>query len=750
MKRTVLRGRWPLWGKRTSHPDSEKITLTATVPGNIQLDLSEAGYLPADLFMGENVKKTEDFEDFEWHYSRSFTAPDTRKNVFLVFKGVDCLAEYFINGEKIGESDNMLIPFEFEIGKYLKDGENTLDVHIKSPTVAAHGYQYDLFAITVSWRKTPVNTAIRRAPHTYGWDIMPRAVTSGIWRDVYIEERDDIYFTQMFVYADGERTPRFSFDTASEWCDFHGVEIEIEGSCGDSKFYHRVKAPHKAGHFDFDIPNQKLWWPYGYGEANVYDYEARIYREGKLLHTAKSQFGIRKVTLDRTDKTDGVRGRFRFLINGTEIMCKGSNWVPLDAFHSRDAERYDEALALVKDIGCNILRCWGGNVYEDHAFFDFCDRNGVMVWQDFAMACNNYPKDREFLEGLYKEASTVIRELRHHPSIILWSGDNEVDQMTAPFGVRPSLNKITREVLSDAVLRNDVGRPYLPSSPYIPDETFDTVGEVAQGSPEDHLWGARDYFKTDFYKNAKAHFVSEMGYHGCPSLESIKKFITPERVWPYQNNPEWTLHSSDQEGSDHRVMLMEKQVRQLFGEVPTDSEEYILASQISQAEAKKFFIEHLRIGRPNKTGIIWWNLLDGWPQMSDAVVDYYFTKKLAYHYIKRSEAPFAIAVDEIKNWCAGVYALNDTLAEKRGTFSIKDANTEDVLVRADFSAAKNASTKIGSLPILYSEHKMLIIEWSLESGERGINHYLCGYPPHSLCDYKALMKKHKLDGDIFN
>ena len=744
MQRISLNGKWQLRGKPELR-DCEPIMLDAEVPGCAQLDMSRAGILPEDLFFGENIRETEKYEDYEWWYSRTFTAPAERERVFIVFRAVDCIAEYYLNGTLIGKSDNMFIPVEFEIGKYLKDGENEITVHLSSPTVAAHSYESDIHAIAITSPVLNVTaTHIRRAAHTYGWDIFPRAVTAGIWREVYIEVRDKIYFTQAFVETTRPGNHRFIFDTASDFRDFREVEVEIEGSCGDSRFYRRTEVRERAKHIRFSIPSPKLWWPYGYGEPNMYDMEARIYSEGKLVHTKKIRFGIRTVVLDRTDETDGVNGRFRFLINGVEVMAKGSNWVPLDAFHCRDASRYSEALALVKDIGCNILRCWGGNVYEDHEFFNFCDDNGVMVWQDFSMACNVYPKDDEFLGKIYEEAASVIKEYRQHPSIILWSGDNEIDQMSAFAGIRPSSNKISREVLPNAVYRHDIGRPYLASSPYIPDATFDRKGSNGQGSPEDHLWGARDYFKADFYKNAICHFVSEMGYHGCPDLESIKKFISPDKVWPYQNNSEWILHSSDQYGNDGRVMLMHRQVRQLFGEIPTDPETYILASQLSQAEAKKFFVEHMRIGRPNKSGIIWWNLLDGWPQMSDAVVDYYFTKKIAYRYIKRSQAPFSMAFDEIKNWRSAIYALNDTLTEKRGELTVTDAETGETVLKKRFTAKPNASSAVASLEVFYSECKMFILDWTLDDGTAGRNHYLAGYPPFNLEKYREWMEKYNI------
>jgi beta-mannosidase len=190
-------------------------------------------------------------------------------------------------------------------------------------------------------------------------------------------------------------------------------------------------------------------------------------------------------------------------------------------------------------------------------------------------------------------------------------------------------------------------------------------------------------------------------------------------------------------------MLMEKQVKQLFGEVPIDPEKYVLASQISQAEAKKFFVERMRIGRPDKTGIIWWNLLDGWPQMSDAVVDYFFEKKLAYRYIKRSQAPFVIAAGELRMWTLPIYACNDTLAAKSGHLTVKDSDTDELIYECDFAAEINTSTLIAELPIYYSDKKMLIFEWTVD-GERGFNHYVCGYPPLSLDTYSALMGKYGL------
>ena len=741
MKNISLNGTWSLKGRPQSFPETPMISLSATVPGCVQLDLSAAGYLPEDLYMGSNITTTEKYEGYEWWYERSFTAPEERKNVFLVFEGVDCVAEYFLNGEKFGESENMLIAHEFEIGSLLRDGENTLTVHIKSPVIYANSFDIPVKHY-LNWGRDTANTNIRKAPHSYGWDIMPRAVTSGLWREVRLEIRDKIYFSQLFAYPTSNGCQLFC-QLECDWSEIHDIVIKAEGSCGeDSSFYGETVIPRGMRHgrtdeFGLRFKNPKQWMPYGYGDPNVYDGTVSIYQSGELIHTAPLSFGLRTVKLDCTDTTDGKSGSFRFLVNEVEIMAKGSNWVPLDAFHSRDAERYGKALELVREIGCNILRCWGGNVYEDHSFFDFCDRNGIMVWQDFAMGCSSYPQDDRFKKLIKDEARAVIRKLRNHPSLILWAGDNEIDQLHFGYGMDPGANKITREWLPEEVDLNDPSRQFLPSSPYF------APGANFKNLPEDHAWGPRDYFKSDFYKHNQAHFLSETGYHGCPSMASRKKFITPEKLWPYFNNDEWILHSSDQLGDDSRVMLMHKQVAQLFGDVPTTPDEYIFASQASQAEAKKYFIERMRVRRPTKTGIIWWNLLDGWPQMSDAVVGYYYDKKLAFGYIKRSQAPFAIIADEISHWNLPIYACNDTALAKAGHFTVTDTTDGRVIYESDFSVGANTSKRIASLPTYYSDKKILVFKWDI-NGETGFNHYVCGYPPFTLKEYADIVEKYGL------
>ncbi len=732
--------------------------IDATVPGNVELDLISAGLLPEDIFKGENIKKAQKFETYEWWYEKTFTAPqkpDADQNVTLHFAGVDCVAEYFLNGEKLGSSENMFISHDFDVADKLKYGEeNTLVVHISSAVLKGASYDIEPNCATFTWHQTNISLNVRKAPHSYGWDIMPRAVSAGLWRDVELKIESKYCFKYAYFRLkemsgkNGMVSVIYNTVVPPQYA-FNFTKLRITGSCGENTF--EFENDELGMHFcasgiqHFNIPNIALWWPKGYGEANIYDIKMELLTpEDEVIISKNLKVGFRTLELRHSDVVE-KDGCFEFVINGKRIMTVGANWVPMDVYHSRDKSRYKKALDMADDLGCNILRCWGGNVYEDHEFFDYCDSHGIMVWQDFAMACHYYPQTEEFMNKIKAEAEWVVKELRGHPSLVVWCGDNEIDSMLA-LQTNPAQNRLTREVLPKVIERLDPYRPYIASSPYISEKAYFS-GENYQGSaiyPEDHLWGPRDYFKSNFYKGSKAYFVSETGYHGCPARKSVEKFIDPEYVWPYEDNRQWNLHSSDQKaggGWSGRTMLMHKQVKTLFGTVPDNLDDYALASQISQAEAKKFFIENMRRQMARNGGIIWWNLVDGWPQMSDAIVDYYYEKKLAYDFIKRSQQPFIIMLGEMAPWGHEVITANSTLQKVSGSVKISDMDTGEVYFEKSFTAGANCNTTLGKLPLMYSDKGMFLIEWELSDGKKGFNTYLYGSPAYSFEQYKGWLKK---------
>ncbi|UKS24374.1 hypothetical protein LOZ80_22415 [Paenibacillus sp. HWE-109] len=738
---------WPI-----HHPDDLSSlpipAIQAAVPGNVELDLVSSGRLP-EPFHGTHINELRPLEHYEWWYSLEFSAPPDMKGLRteFVFQGVDCFATYWLNGDKLGSSDNMFIEVHLETThSLLFDRPNKLFVRLCSPIVEAMKRSTD----TICYG--PITNGeqlfVRKAAHSFGWDIMPRAVSAGIWRSVALNviqdhALTDLYFHTISVEKDFSNAqiglffrvatdPKFFYD---------GLELRITGSSGESKFQISKPVLFNLGTLTISVDNPRLWWPSGYGEAQLYEVTTELLHQGRVLASRTERIGIRQAQLIRTETTTSeAGGEFLFQVNHTPIMCKGSNWVPMDVFHSRDASRYETALQLFCETGCNMIRCWGGNVYEDHAFFDFCDQHGLMVWQDFAMACAVYPQTPEFFEAMRLEASSVVKKLRNHASLVLWCGDNECDEAYQWYGLPdPSVNGITRKLLPDIIQQYDPHRAYLPSSPYLSPDVI-RAGNMNM-APERHLWGPRDYYKSSYYQTSADHFISEIGYHGCPNLSSMRKFIDDEQLWPFDsNNEQWVAHATEVSGSQGpnatRIQLMANQIKELFGTIPDSLENFILASQISQEEAKKFFIEMTRLKKWRKTGILWWNMIDGWPQFSDAVVDYYYGAKLAFHYIRRVQQPVCIMVDEPSNWHVRVAAGNDSREAATGTYRLWDADSQETLLEGRFHVAANENAELGKIPISHSQKRLFLIQWTMDGITYG-NHYLLGFPAFALADYQG-------------
>lgn len=764
MNKILLEGKTKLsfWDGKAKNP---KVTeIPAQIPGNVEIDMMNADILP-DIYFGENIKLLRDYEMYNYKYEIVFhaVAPKSDERVFLHFEGVDCIAEYFLNGKAFGKSKNALIDHRFDVTELLKDGENILEVAITSPIIYAEGLDYGAYEWAYYMNYEALR--VRKAPHSYGWDITPRLFGCGIWREIYIEyeqpnEIFELYMTNRNFF-DGMAQIMCVFDTKIDKPNYKDVYLKLTGAVdGKNEFEYTHKVRFCKGNFSFDLKEPKLWWPAGYGKANVYDITAELISDGVVVATYHTVMGIRTIKLIKSEYEDMHQGEFVFLVNGEKIMCHGTNWVPLDALHSKDAKRYDKALPLMTDLGCNMVRCWGGNVYEDHKFFDYCDRNGIMVWQDFAMACAFYPQDQEFLGEMAAEAAAVVKKLRKHPSIALWSGDNECDvhySSISKMAIDPNKNKITREVLPEAIRKYAPYSEYLPSSPYLsPTVLKKTLERTREQTPirkrypgelykcivpEDHPWGPRDYFKSDYYTSLDCSFFSETGTVGCPNLSTLKTFISEDKLWPW-DNAQWFAHTtadSKNDGYAYHVTLFEDGIKEFFGDVPDNIEDFILASQINQAESFKYMIERVRMEKWRTTGILWWNVINSWPQFDNSVVTYDFAKKLAYYYIKRSQEPVMLAMSGPSSWVCYLTACNDTLEEKKISYKVWDADTKEVMRAGDAVIEKNMSVNIDHFPCYHGERRLFIIEWQCD-GKTYYNHYLAGYPPFDLDKYREWLK----------
>lgn len=528
------------------------VTIPSMVPGNVELDLLSAGIIK-DPMIGNNVNSLRKYEGYQWCYSRSFTTPAMEKGqkLQLFFGGIDCLADIWLNGQKVGSSDNMLIEQKYDITRFLKEnGVNELKVILRSVVLEAQ--KYVLGSIGTYWDLNTESQHIRKAPHMFGWNIMPRVVSAGLWRDVELRVLDAVRFENVNwltyrvdvpnksanMYADFQlKLPFEYYDKANFTISLKRNGKEVFSKTG-LLLAHIMRIHVNMGNVDF-------WWPRGYGDAALYEAEIKIIDKDKnVLASDIRNIGIRTVKLDKTDlSTPEKPGKFCFIINGEQVFIKGTNWTPLDALHSRDASLLPAVLEMVKDLNCNMIRCWGGNVYEDTPFYDFCDKNGIMIWQDFAMGCTFYPQGSEFQKMIESEIKSIVLKLRTHPSIALWSGNNEndvaINWQLWDFHINPNFDEVSRKTIARVLYEFDPTRPYLPSSPYCSPK-FSESGKDIDNLPEYHIWGNAVYYKAPFYTTYfNANFVSEIGYHGCPSRKSLEKMFDKDFVYPWVKGFEW-------------------------------------------------------------------------------------------------------------------------------------------------------------------------------------------------------------------
>lgn len=730
-------------------------TINATVPGNVELDLLAAGIIK-EPSVGNNIYALRKYEGYQWCYERHFAAPSLAKgeHAIISFGGIDCMADVFLNGKKIGEAENTFIGYEFDVTKDLKSGDNLLQVVIRSAFMEAQKHLIGLY----SFRHYTESVWIRKPRHCYGWDIMPRLVSAGLWRNVDLIVKSPVNITDVnwvTVEADAKTNKASGFvdvQFKAPFEMFDKMRVNVTLSRDGKKVFEKEEiVPTLAWRMEYNVDNAELWWPRSYGKAALYDAVVQLKDEkGNVLAVDKRKFGFRTIKLDRSEMNRDGKGKFCFIVNGEKIFCRGTNWVPLDGFHSRDAKWVDSTIAMCVDLNCNMIRCWGGNVYEDTRFFDLCDENGIMIWQDFAMAGIFYPQTEEFLSKIRKEITSVVLKFRSHPSIALWSGNNENDASltwTLPsFKIDPNNDAISRKLIPEILYEFDPTRPYLPSSPYYSEEAY-LNGCESNDLPENHLWGPRGYYKAPFYTQATSKFVSEIGYHGCPNKESLQKMFTPDAVYPWTKDGNWNDEWYTKSVRPHpyfiefkgRNDLMTNQIKLLFGFRPTTLEDFIASSQSTQAEAMKYFVERFRGSKFDRTGILWWNVRDGWPIVSDAIVDYYNSKKLAYYFIKNAQYDICVLVNDPINGEYQLMAVNDTREAVTGKVKVSDIASGKELFKGDFKINANDRTLVAAIPELQGQG-MLLIEYET-GGKQLKNHYLYGTPPFKFTDYRKWLKK---------
>ncbi len=651
--------------------------LKAEIPGVVHLDLLRHGLIP-DPFAGNNEAILQWIGDSTWIYRLNFdtdTVWQYHDRVEVVFEGIDTYALITLNGTQLGKTGNMFRSYRFDIKPLLRPHNNLLEVALlPAYTEGLKRLQKSRYTLVADNDRGQFKTSVftRKAPFHYGWDWAPRFITAGIWKPVRIEAWSETrmsqiqFITTRLTASRAQITARATIESLRE----SKATITIRD---DSRSVLRAKKiilkPGKHTYdVDFAITQPKLWWPNGMGEQHLYTLETTLaVSGGSQCHS--DNIGLRTVEL--VQEPDALGSSFMFRVNGMPVFMKGANIIPSDVFLPRvEPEKVEKLVGMARDANMNMLRVWGGGIYPDKAFYEACDRMGILVWQDFIFACSFYPWDDDFLADVSEEATGQVRRLRNHPSLALWCGNNEISEAWHHWGYQKAYGwsaedsaaiwqgylRLFEHTLPGVLMQEDPGRPYWPSSP-----------KHGWGSPlsltrgDSHYWGVwwgEEPF--EMYEKKIPRFASEYGFQSFPAATTLGTYVTPS---------EWKLTSSQVQnhqkhprGFELIDLYLERQLP-----MPRRFDDYFYLSQVLQAEGIGRAIEAHRRHMPYCMGSLYWQLNDCWPVVSWSSIDYLLQPKALYHRAARSFAPrlLSFSKDGDTLRCHGItdqgYTVNDTL-----------------------------------------------------------------------------------------
>jgi beta-mannosidase len=636
----------------------------ATVPGCVHTDLLN-NKLIEDPFYRDNEQRLQWIGKTDWEYQTTFNVnPEilARDNVELVFEGLDTYANIFLNNEFLLNADNMFRTWRADSKRLLKTGVNTLRIRFRSPInevlpiMAKMSYQ--LPASNDQGEKTSPHT--RKAPYQFGWDWGPRFVTSGIWRPIYLEGWDharvnDLHILPKQITAGAADLTAEIEVVAAENTIAHVVLENLRDKNVAARRDVNLVTGNNRLKLDFVIPRPALWWPNGLGAHPLYSFKARLVIAGQLVDQSTTRTGLRALKLRQ--QADDSGKSFAFEINGVPVFAKGGNWIPADSFPTRiSKEKYRQLIQSVRDTNMNMLRVWGGGIYESNDFYDLCDEMGILVWQDFMFGCSMYPGDQGFLDNVRQEAADNVKRLRNHPSIVIWVGNNEIETAWKHWGWKNQFPatlwddylKIFHGVLPEVCAALDPSRPYWPSSP----------SSNLEDDPESQKMGDTHYWQvwhaaSPFSEYEKQHprFMSEYGFQSFPQLETVSTYTRPEDR--DIRSPVMMAHQRHPRGNQ---LIREYMLRE-YPE-PKDFESFLYVSQVLQAEGNKIGAEHLRRIMPHNMGSLFWQIDDCWPVASWSSIDYTGRWKALQYYARRFYSEMLVSPYE-ENGKLNFYIVSD-------------------------------------------------------------------------------------------
>jgi beta-mannosidase len=633
-----------------------KTWLPAIVPGTIHTDLLNSKIIEEPFFNNNELRQTWICES-GWNYKTSFSYPkdfDRELPVFIIFEGLDTIADIYLNGSLLGKSRNMFLRYEFEVTSLLKDN-NELEVRFQSPLKYAKEEEAKYGKLPAA--PNPERVYIRKAQYSFGWDWGPSFPTSGIWKPVYLLQRNKSFIKNV------------SFSTTKLTDDKANVKIcvNIESNISE-KLKIKISLAYKGWRFEKEtkpadknkyeikiaVNNYKLWWPNGEGEQNLYDLDVYLSDDqNNTIDYLSQKVGIRTVSLELVENENPT---FKLKVNDKPIFAKGVNWIPADSFPSRvSPEKYRTLLQLAKEVNVNIVRVWGGGFYENDIFYQLCDELGLLVWQDFMFACAAYPEHDEFLRNVEEEVKQNVQRLRHHPSIALWCGNNENEwgwyQSTRSTYEKMPGYKIYHRIIPKILEEEDADKPYWPSSPFGFNED---PNSFASGNR--HEWGIwSSWIDYSEVKNDNSLFVTEFGFQSPANKKTFEKFLSKEKR--FTRDKIFEFHNKQIEGP-------ERIFRFLAGHLPvkSDWDDYIYLAQLNQALALKTCLEHWRMNYPVTNGSIIWQLNDCWPVTSWSIVDSELLPKISYYFVKNIFKQKIISFKKEKDYVS-IIGLNQTKDE---------------------------------------------------------------------------------------
>ncbi|MEJ6681449.1 MAG: glycoside hydrolase family 2 protein [Flavobacteriales bacterium] len=635
----------------------------ATVPGNIHTDLWKSEIIE-DPYKDTNELDYQWIQDSTWTYTSTFQVNEQElasHQIFLEFEGLDTYATIYLNEMEIGKSDNMFLAWKNEVKTWLKKGTNSLKIVFKSPyevhaeTAKNLGYQ---LPASNDAGDNKISPWVRKAPYHFGWDWAPKFTTCGIYMPVKMLFKTETFIEDVYIYTSSisEEKAVLEYEiTLNQSPEKLNCTVELSNTKG--YYFSATESPDfKTIKGKITLDNPEIWWPNGWGEQPLYDFHVGLGETDKF----SQKVGLRMARIRQ--QKDDTGESFHFEVNGNNLVAKGANYIPQDVFiNQKSDEDYERLILQAKNANFNMLRVWGGGVYERDIFYELCDKHGILIWQDFMFACSMYPYDKSFIESVKAEVRFQVKRLRNHACIAHWNGNNEIAVAWDNWGWQSKYSldeKTQRELLKgyqtlfEYAIPNTVyaldKRTYTHTSPL---SNWGAKGDFNSGSM--HYWGIwHNREPLENYADNVGRFMAEYGFQSFPSIELLKRYIPEDSL--FLASESMTHRQKSYIGN---AQITER-ILDYFPE-PTSFEEFLEMSQLTQAIAYEQAIEAHRKKRPHCMGTLYWQLNDCWPGPSWSTIDYGGELKSA-HYKVREMYQNVLPIIEIEKERITTYISNDT------------------------------------------------------------------------------------------